>query len=335
MRITVLNGGVSNSVAFLVTPAGGLITALQPDSAVAGGAGFTLAVTGGGFVATSQLLWNGSPLATTFFSSTQLAAAVSAALIAIAGTVNITVSDGDAVSSPALFPVQLSTEPTITAIANAGSYSPSFASGTLISIFGANLAGAEATPGNTPLPTSLGGVTVTINGVPAPLLYVGPSQINAQIPFEVAVGAASLEVDSGSGQTDPVPMTIAATAPGVLQDAQHHAVAQNAADYSLNSTARPAQAGTYLVVYLTGQGLLDNPVASGAAASDTPLSRPLAPVSATIAGQPAAVVFAGLTPGLVGVCQVDLLVPSVPAGEQPLIITVGGVAANQTTVSIH
>lgn len=129
--------------------------------------------------------------------------------------------------------------------------------------------------------------------------------------------------------------TVAANAPGVfVVPPSNHAVAVNYADGNLNSTQDSVQPGNYLTVYLTGLGAVDNPVATGAVAPDSPLSNALAPVSVTIGGQSANVAFAGLTPGLVGVFQLNLLVPAVSAGEQALAVTAAGVAANATVVSI-
>jgi len=76
---------------------------LTPDTAAPGGAGFTLTVTGSGFVSESVVNWNGSPLTTTFVSSTQLTASISAADIATPGTASVTVSSPGGGSSNVLF----------------------------------------------------------------------------------------------------------------------------------------------------------------------------------------------------------------------------------------
>ena len=75
-------------------------------------------------------------------------------------------------------------------------------------------------------------------------------------------------------------------------------------------------------------------MADGSPALANPFSTPLSPVQVTIGGQPATVSFVGLAPGLVGILQLNLLIPQVPAGDQPLAITIGGVAANSTVLSI-
>jgi uncharacterized protein (TIGR03437 family) len=335
--ITVSNGVLSNSVAFPIAPPGGFITAISPSQATAGGPAFTLTLTGSGFAASSVVQWNGSTLATTFVNANQLTAAVPANLLGGAGTATVTVVTGSQVSPSVTFTINSASQPpAISSIGNAASYQPSMAPGTLISIFGSNFAGAVAQFQGTPLPTTLANASVTINGTPAPLLYAGPDQVNAQIPFEIPMGTASVIVESGAMQSAAATIFVVSAGPGVIYDSNTgHAVAQNQVDWSLNSPASPAQPGQYLIVYMTGQGLLDNPIASGAAAPDDPLSRPLAPVTATIGGQNAPIAFAGMTPGFVGLFQVNLQIPNVPAGEQPLAITVGSAAANQTTVSVQ
>ena len=101
---------------------------------------------------------------------------------------------------------------------------------------------------------------------------------------------------------------------------------------ALNASQNPVHPGEYLVVYLTGQGLVDHPIATGAESPMDPLSLPLAAVRAKLGGTPAEVAFAGMAPGLVGLLQVNLLVPGIPGGEQALEVTVGDAAANPTVV---
>jgi uncharacterized protein (TIGR03437 family) len=198
-----------------------------------------------------------------------------------------------------------------------------------------DLAAGNSAAGSIPLPTSLNGTSVTIDGVLAPLLFTSPTQINAQAPFETPVGNATL-IAVVAGQKSPaVTFTVTATGPGVLlQPQSNHAVAQNS-DWSVNSPQNAAAPGQSIVVYLTGQGLVDNPVATGAAPPASPLSAPLADAQVKIGGSAAQIQFLGLAPGLVGVSQMNLLIPVVGPGEQPLEVSIGGVAANTSTLSIQ
>jgi len=106
--VTVVNPdmSVSNTVTFTVTPPPPPITGLSPTAVVAGGAAFTLTVNGSDFTNTSTVQWNGTVLATSYVSATQLTAAISASLITVPASVNITVANtGAGTSSTAIFAV--------------------------------------------------------------------------------------------------------------------------------------------------------------------------------------------------------------------------------------
>jgi uncharacterized protein (TIGR03437 family) len=116
--------------------------------------------------------------------------------------------------------------------------------------------------------------------------------------------------------------TVAQAAPYLLQNATADAIVQNQ-DNSINSASNPAVAGTTVTVYLTGIGPLDNPVATGAAATATPLSRATLPFSAKVGSATVTPIFLGLTPGFVGLAQADITIPAVSSGKNTLTITVG------------
>jgi len=218
-------------------------------------------------------------------------------------------------------------------IVNAASFATMVAPGSLASIFGSNFAATAQSASDVPLPKSLSGVSVTMNGVASPLVYAGANQINYQVPYEIQPGTASVVVTSNGVSSPAASVTVAAAAPGILTFGSNRAVVQNA-DYSVNEANNPAKVGSTVIAYATGQGLLDNPVATGAAAPSTVLSRPRGAVTATIGGKAATVVFGGLTPGFVGLMQVNLTIPSLTAGTYPLVITVGGVNSNSAQVTV-
>jgi hypothetical protein len=122
-------------------------------------------------------------------------------------------------------------------------------------------------------------------------------------------------------------------APGILIYGAGQAIAQNS-DFTLNSPTNPAATGSFVTVYLAGLGALDNPVATGASAPSAPLSNALATVSATLGGTTAKVTFAGLTPGFVGLAQVNVQIPNLAPGNYSLIITAGSDASSPATLSI-
>ncbi|MGI8743046.1 MAG: hypothetical protein ACR2NN_10865 [Bryobacteraceae bacterium] len=110
-------------------------------------------------------------------------------------------------------------------------------------------------------------------------------------------------------------------------------MAQNQ-DYSLNTPTNGAEAGSVITLYMTGQGPLDNPVPSGTAAVASSLSRATLSVRATIAGRGAEVLFAGMTPGLVGVLQVNLVVPPLLPGPYSIDVTIGGSKSNSPSITV-
>jgi uncharacterized protein (TIGR03437 family) len=314
-----------------------VITSLSPASATAGGPSFTLTVNGSGFSSGAAIVWNGSALPTAVAGATQLTAVVPANWIAAAGSVSVTVINSDGTNSaPAAFSITPILPVTGKAwIVNAASSLPSIAPGSLISIYGANLATATTQAVAPPFPSTLGGSWVTINGTNVPLLFVSPGQVNAQVPYETKPGTATLVVQSNGLLSAPVDFTVTPTGPGVMIVAPaNHALVWNIEEASLNSAQTPTKPGEYITAYVIGQGLVDNPVATGAAAPSSPYSLPLAAVQATIGGQPAVIQFAGLAPGYVGLMQLNLQVPDVPAGELALEVTIGGVAANSTLISV-
>jgi uncharacterized protein (TIGR03437 family) len=217
-------------------------------------------------------------------------------------------------------------------VVNAGSFQPVLAPGADGSIFGAHFAPTAVTAASVPFPLTLGGVSVTVNGFAAPMIYAGTGQINFQVPYETAIGTASIVVNVNGASSPPAQVSIAPTAPGVLFSTGGQAIAQNQ-DYSLNGPTNPARAGSYLTLYLVGGGMPSPPVPTGAPAPMSPLST-FGSVGASIGGSPANVAFAGLTPASVGLMQVNLQVPNLPAGTYPVQVTVGSGTSNAPTVAV-
>jgi uncharacterized protein (TIGR03437 family) len=223
---------------------------------------------------------------------------------------------------------------TITSVTNAASFEAgSLSPGSIGAIFGTGLATTAAEAGSIPIPFSLAGATVTVNGVKAPLFYASPVQINFQIPFETQTGTASIAVSVGSASSAAFSALVELASPGIFQFGTNRAVAQNP-DYSLNDSATPVAGGSYITAYLTGLGPLNNSVADGAAALLLPLSSATSTFSATVGGQPANVFFLGLAPGFVGLAQANITIPSLPAGNYPLVITVDGIPSNGPLISV-
>jgi uncharacterized protein (TIGR03437 family) len=233
--------------------------------------------------------------------------------------------------------------PTVSSVVNlASNQSGAVAPGTIIGIFGSNLGpttsmSLQLGPTGNVL-TTLSDTTVTIDGVPAPLLMVSGEQINAVVPYEVAgKTSVNLVVRRTSGGTQvsstTIPLTIAPTAPAIfalggMGTGQGAVLNQN---NTINGTASPAANGSVIVVYATGAGALNPTAATGSvtASTGTMFPLPVAGVTATVGGLPATVLYAGAAPGFIsGFMQINLRLPSaLPAGTHPVILTIGGVSS--------
>jgi uncharacterized protein (TIGR03118 family) len=228
----------------------------------------------------------------------------------------------------------------ISSVVNAASQlAGAIAPGEIVKISGQTVGPSPAVSATIPpvsaLATTLGGTSVTINGIAAPILYTNGTQTNIQVPYGVAGSAtASLVLTTGTQTTQALSLQVAPVAPGLFTtdfSGQGRLVALNA-DGSVNSTANPAARGSSVWVFATGAGVTNPADKDGAAETDA--SRvPVAPVSATIGGSNAMVGINGSTPKDVsGVLQVMLTVPAAIApGSANVVLTVGGVATTQNT----
>lgn len=219
-------------------------------------------------------------------------------------------------------------------VVNAASFATKVSPGALATVFGSNFTGTGLDAiASLPLPSSLGGVSVLVNGVAAPVLYESSGQINFQIPWETKPGTATIAVSTNGYASSQVNVTVEAAAPGLFFQGSH-AVVQNS-DFSLNSSSNPAKVGGTIMAYLTGAGAVSNQPKDGAAAGSSPLSSVTSPVSATIGGKAADVSFAGLTPDFVGLWQVNIVVPTgLSKGSYPLTVTVNGQTSNSAIVNV-
>lgn len=207
------------------------------------------------------------------------------------------------------------------------------APGTIIQIYGQNLATGTAQPTAIPLPTTMNGTQVIIGGTPAPLYFVSAGQINAQLPFELTSGNQyQVLVTVNGALTSPDTVTLTPAAPGMAAFSDGTLIAQHG-DGTLVSATSPAKSGEYLVAYLAGMGETNATPPSGAASPVSPLALPMVNPTLTINGAPYPIAFAGLTPGLVGLYQLNFQVPAgLPAGDITLVVSQNGQPSNQTVL---
>jgi uncharacterized protein (TIGR03437 family) len=213
------------------------------------------------------------------------------------------------------------------------------APGGIITIYGQNLSSGVAESG-VPREKSLNGTSALIGGAAPPLIYVSGSQVNAIVPYEIPINTnLQLLVQSQGALTLPVPLVIAPAQPAVFT-ADGSGTGQG---YVYSSTGiradrnHPVKSGDTVVVYCAGLGMVNPPVPAGYPAPANPLSHTANPVTATIGGIPAHVAFAGLTPRLTGLYQVNVVVPAlVPPGDAiDLVLTVAGQISPPVTFAVH
>jgi uncharacterized protein (TIGR03437 family) len=174
--------------------------------------------------------------------------------------------------------------------------------------------------------TMLGNTQVLFNNTPAPLYYVQSQQINAQVPYEMSGQAAAQVQVTYDGETVMnEPVSLSAASPGLftVSSGVGQVVAVNE-DGSLNSDQHPAQLGSIVVLYATGDGQT-RPAGVTGQAAQPPYGTPQLPVSLTIAGVSADVIWAGSAPGFVGLLQINARIPGgfIPTGDLPVVLTIG------------
>lgn len=196
-------------------------------------------------------------------------------------------------------------------IVNTASYGQGegLAPGSIVAVFGRNLAQGENRAAHVPLETSLGGVTVSVGGVDAPLFYSSDGQVNAQLPSDLAPNSRATVVvrttraNGAQAFTVPETITIAGARPAIFTTNQQ-GTGQGAIlnqDNSPNAAANPAARGSVIQIFATGLGATTPAVASGQAAPADPPAQVTIPVEVRIAGRTVTPQFAGLAPGFDGV----------------------------------
>jgi uncharacterized protein (TIGR03437 family) len=252
------------------------------------------------------------------------------------GKITITPTGGSPVDVPVTFTV--TAPPSIAAVVNAASSQVGPVSpGEIISIYGTALGPATPSlltldPSKKYVLTSIGGVTVTIGGTPAPLTYVGDKQINAVVPYEVAAsgsGTVSLIVNYQNQASSPYSLQVTSSSPAIFtQDSSGSgpgAILNQ--DNSVNKPGKPAARGSIIQIFMTGEGATTPDGVTGLVTPGTlPIPAPKLFVGVYIGGQQAELKFDGEAPGAVaGVMQVNAVVPQTvtPGNSVPITIKVG------------
>ena len=220
--------------------------------------------------------------------------------------------------------------PSIDRIVNAADLTKPVAPGGLISIFGQNLSPVNLASSQMPLPTALGESCLTVNGVAVPVLFVSPEQINAQLPFQID-GNVTMILRTPGGIGNNYNLLVLSTAPSIFR------TGQAGPDTSIPTVVRekngelvtlsnPIHPEDTITIFLTGMGNTFPAVEAGVPAPSDPLSMAIVLPIVDIAGVQLKVTYAGLSPGQVGVYQINASVPkNVKEGvSQDLRINQGG-----------
>jgi uncharacterized protein (TIGR03437 family) len=244
--------------------------------------------------------------------------------------------------APPPVPQVRTTNPLLTSFGgNAG-----FSSNTYVELYGQNFApdsrlwaGSDFNGVNAP--TSLDGVTVSVNGKPAYIYYISPTQININTPDDTATGAVNIEVKTPLGTSNTVTVNrtrlspTLQTVPQFLIGGKQYVVALTP-DFTTyigrenmipGVAFKPAKPGDLISIYALGCGPTTPPTQAGVVAGQG--SALALPFQLKIGGVPVQVNFAGIVGATIGLYQINAVVPNVPAGDQTIDLTVDGVPNNQ------
>jgi uncharacterized protein (TIGR03437 family) len=224
---------------------------------------------------------------------------------------------------------------------NAATFGSPISAGEWATVFGDFSGAATAAAASLPLETNLGGVQVQLNGVPAPLLAVSPSQINFQVPSVTGTGNAQIAINVPGQGIVAQSGQVVASSPGIfLMDffsLDRPGAVLSEANQLTSSTVR-ANRNEVIQIFATGAGPLTQPIADGVPAPTLPLVQTILAPRVFIGNEEATVEFSGLAPGYVGLWQINALIPDVDTitGQVPVVI-IGpeGYASNAVTIWVE
>jgi uncharacterized protein (TIGR03437 family) len=223
-----------------------------------------------------------------------------------------------------------------TAVLNSASFvgAGSVAPGTLVTIFGDQLATDPTVSPDGTLPPQLGDTSVLLGPIPLSLRYVSPKQINALVPFGISTNTVhNLVVTRGNTVSVPVDVTVTGIQPGIYttnQSGTGQGLITNSQTGVIADFASPAQPGTFVTIYCTGLGEVN-------AADSAGLSTTRIQPTVSIGGLDAPVKFSGLSPGSPGLYQINVVVPTglQPGDKVPVVVSTLGVTSNVVTISVR
>jgi uncharacterized protein (TIGR03437 family) len=228
-------------------------------------------------------------------------------------------------------------------VVNSASYAVGASAGELATVFGQHLSvnvNGVSAPSGFPVPTNFDNVTIMVNGVAAPIFAVvnagGSEQINFQVPWQAAgLASAPMTISNGVSTSPSQTVTLMQAQPGVFNIGGGNGAIEHVNGTEV-STSNPAAPGEAVVVFATGGGPVSPALTTGQAAPGSPLSYTSLTPTVTIAGLNAKVLFSGAAPYFVGLNQINVVVPTnAPSGNQPLVVSAGGVTGNTVQIAIQ
>jgi uncharacterized protein (TIGR03437 family) len=228
--------------------------------------------------------------------------------------------------------------PSIASVVSAADGTTPVAPGGLISVYGQQMSPVNMATSTVPLPTALANSCLSVNGVPAPLLFVSSQQVNAQLPNS-ASGNVTLSIHTPGGISNNFYLSILSAAPTIFRTGAAGPETGLATVFrddngEVITPTNPIHPNDIITIYATGMGLTSPLVTSGMAAPLNPLPNTVIVPSVTLGGVSLNILYSGLVPGEVGVYQVNASVPSgVPQGMNiPLVVSQAGTS---TTLSVR
>jgi len=308
----------------------------------------------GAFGANAAILFNGLPMATQTTTG-GLTAMIPASELGDVGAFVVRVRLGNnTLTNARVLSLTSAFTPQIATTVDAASYAATIAPGQIVALFGTELVANGIGVANLlPLPRALQNASVYVNGIAAPLYFAAANQINYQVPSATAPGAATVVVLREDGIASYGSVNVAAAAPALFTadaSGKGQAAAQNAdfsrnGDPAANSQAKRARKGDYVVFYGTGCGAQfvnannNQPltIKDGEAATSDPLAATSALPTVTVGGKAATVYFSGLSPGFVGLWQLNVQVPNdAPSGASvEVVVSFGGKTGNRVTIAVE
>ncbi len=344
----------SESAELTVTDPPLAVTTSSVPEISAGSGQTTIVLSGQSFTENSVAYWivedgETQQLPTRFVDATQLEVDLPAELAGTPGTYLLRIVDGDATTTTIPVTVTaagplVSNLPAIGGVGHGASFQPVITPGAFATVFGTAFASEAISAETIPLPYEMGGIRVTVNGIPAALIYVSEGQINFQVPWSIPADGPGLVVvsrDGLEGETFEVtvelnvfePFRYARTA-DVFDPVIVHA------DNQLLTPDNPAVAGEVVVVYGTGVTTVNDPPADADGSAVDPLAQctimPEATLVTDAGSAPVEVLYCGLTPHFVSLAQLNLKLPAaLPAGANPRIVFQFGDSRESQPVVIY